>query len=341
MNPTSQLRALRKAAESRIAWLSLADLGTWVLAFAVSIGLWAFVNSGQRTSERTLRIRLEAHGLPTGMVITSPVPESVEVRISGAGVILSGIDQKRLRTQLDLSGVKPGVASYTLGPELFHLPRKVDVVRITPSQVAVHIDKIERHTVSIRLARRGELADGLRLRDTDVVPDKVDVTGPAGQLEGLNAIDTETLDLGTLGDGKVDRELKLVQPGELLQLARDRVRVQLAVEPIMVQREFKQMRVDVRSEGRPWRVTPERVTVVVRGPERDIERFDLPEGSVFIDARQFRGNAPRRVKPEVELPTGFEVVRQEPAEVTVQPPRSSAPAARRGRASRGSFVERG
>jgi YbbR domain-containing protein len=318
MNPSLQLRALRRAAESRITWLSLADIATMLLSLVIAVCLWVFINTGQRMSERTLRIRLEPRDLPPGLVITNPVRETVEVRVSGAGIILSTIDSKRLTAPLDLSGVRPGAMTYTLGPELLHLPRKVEVARITPSQVIFHIDRITRRTVPIQLQQRGELEAGLRLKDVEITPERVDVTGPSTQLEGLGGIDTEPFNVATLSSGTADRELKLVAPGELLQLVRDRVRVRLTVEPVMGQREFKQMSVDVRSDGRPARVSPERVTLVVRGPERDLDRLELPAGSVYVDARSWSGTAARRVRPQVELPGGYEVVRQDPAEVTVQ-----------------------
>ena len=53
----------------RLRATSWSDVGTWAVALAVAVGLWLLVNMGERTSERTLRVRLEPENVPAGMVI--------------------------------------------------------------------------------------------------------------------------------------------------------------------------------------------------------------------------------------------------------------------------------
>jgi YbbR domain-containing protein len=333
MNPPIRLRALRHAAVERFTLPSWGDVGTWLLAFATAVGLWAFVNSGERASERTLRFRLDTANLPAGMMITSRTAEQVEVRVSGAGIILSSIDAKRLRAVLDLSGVRAGVATYTLGSENFHLPRKVELIRVAPAQVSFHVDHVAKRSFPVRLEQRGELPAGLKLRDVQIAPGKVDVVGPETQLDTLRAVDTQPLQLASLEAGVVERELSLTRPGDLLQLKTDAVRVVLHVEPVMAQRELREVRIAVQRDQRPWDVKPEHVTVVVRGPESELNDLELPADGVRVDARGLTGNAERRVRPTVDLPPRFELVRIEPPEVVLRlqpgasaasPPRSAS-----------------
>lgn len=334
MNRPIRLTALRRAAEQHLARPSWNDVGTWILAFATAIGLWLFVNSGERASERTVRIRLEASNLPGGLVVTNQITDHVEVQVSGPGIILSSIDARRLRATLDLSGVRPGVATYTVGRELLHLPRKVEVLRVTPSQVSFNVDRVARRSVPVRLDQKGELHPGLKLLETELNPAKVDVTGPSSVLERLRSIDTEPLELGSLRAGKLDRRLNLVAPDDMVRLVRAQVVLQLAIETVMAQREFRQVAVELTGDRQGWRVSPERVNLVVRGPEAELEKLAI-DGAVVVTTDSADGGKPKRVKPVVRLPEGFEVVRQEPPEVTLKPVGATSTPKRRSASARG------
>lgn len=313
----------KKRGRGRLAWHSLGatswvDVGTWAVALMIAIGLWLLVNIGERTSERTLRVRLEPENVPAGMVIVNPIPEYAEVRVSGSGLILSSIDAKNLHTSLDLSGTKPGVLTYSLDPKNFELPRKVEVSRVTPSQVTFHLDTLGKRTLPVRLERMGEVKKGLRLRELTLIPEKIEVNGPRSRIDGLQGILTAPLDLGELLPGTQQVDLPLVQPGGLVQLKSPEIRVRTVIEPVVVERELRKVELEVRGGNGRYRVKPASVTLVVRGPEVELAALELSPGAASVDAEGLEGAGPHRVKPDVELPAGIELVRTEPAEVTVE-----------------------
>ncbi|HEY8515764.1 MAG TPA: CdaR family protein [Candidatus Binatia bacterium] len=299
-----------------ISWV---DVGTWIAAFACAVGLWMLVNLGERTSERTLRVHLEPQNVPAGLVITNPIPEYAEVRVSGSGLILSSIDEKDLRTTLDLSGARPGMVTYTLDPKRFELPRKVEVTRVTPSQITFHLDRMARKSIPVRLERTGEVRPGLRLTELALIPEKVEASGPQSRIDALPAIVTAPLDLSTLRAGTRQIELPLIQPGDLIRLDTPEIRVRAVVEPIVIERELRRVKLQVRDAENIWRVTPDSVTVVVRGPEIEVRALELEPGAAYVATDDLTGEAPHRVKPQVTLPEGIELVRVEPAEVALAP----------------------
>lgn len=313
----------KKRGRGRLGWQSLGatswvDLGTWAVALVIAIGLWLLVNIGERTSERTLRVRLEPENVPAGMVIVNPIPEYAEVRVSGSGLILSSIDAKNLHTSLDLSGTKPGVLTYSLDPKNFELPRKVEVSRVTPSQVTFHLDTVGKRTLPVRLERTGEVKKGLRLRELTLIPEKIEVNGPRSRIDGLQGVLTAPLDLGQLLPGTQQVDLPLVQPGGLVQLKSPEIRVRTVIEPVVVERELRKVEIEVRGGNGRYRVKPASVTLVLRGPEVEVAAVELSPGAAYVDAEGLEGEGPHRVKPEAELPAGIELVRTEPAEVTVE-----------------------
>ena len=315
----------------RLRATSWSDVGTWALAVVVAIGLWLLVNMGERTSERTLRVRLEPENVPAGMVIINPIPEYAEVRVSGSGLILSSIDQKNLRTGLDLSGTKPGVLTFSLDSKNFELPRKVEVTRITPSQITFHLDALTKRQIPVRLERMGEAPAGLRLKELSLVPEKVEVSGPKSRVDSLQSLFTAPLDLSRLQPGTQQVDLSLTQPGGLVQLKTSGIRVRTVVEPVVVERDLRKVKIEIRGAARPLRARPDTVTVVVRGPEAELSALELSPGAAFVDASQLEGQAPYRVKPQVSLPEGMELLRTEPAEVVLEPAGDEAPAPNRTR----------
>jgi YbbR domain-containing protein len=301
---------------SKPAW---SDLGAWLLAFATAIGLWLFVNTGERTSERTVRIRLEPQDLPAGMVITNPIAEYAELRVSGPGIILSGIDPSKLQP-LDLSGVRPGLVTYPLNANLFQLPQKVEVIRVTPSQVSFHVDRIAKRAVAVRIEKHGEPAPGTAVTELDVAPDKVEVVGAQSRLEGLRGITTEPLNVDTLPMGSSTLTLKLISPGEQLQLGRTEVKVRAQVSPITVEREFHGLPIAMRGDDVGWRADPVTVSLTVRGPDAELRKLAFGPGSVYVDAAGLDAPGPYRVRPMVDLPPGIELVRRDPQEIVLQAP---------------------
>jgi YbbR domain-containing protein len=251
------------------------------------------------------------------MMITSPVPDYVEVRVSGSGLVLSSIDAKRLRVSVDLSGVKPGVATYSFNPEIFGLPRKAEVVRVTPSRVSFHVDRLVQRTLPVRVERQGELQPGLELKEVAVIPDKVEVGGPKTTIEGLRAVDTEPVDFSLLTAGVKEVDVALIDPGPFVQVSAAEVHVRLTTAAILADKKFD-LPVVVRNSDLAWNVVPDRVSVVVRGPESKIEALELPASAAYLDGRTLVGPGPHRVAPRVDLPAGFEVVRVDPREVAVE-----------------------
>lgn len=315
---TWKKRDRRRLSWHRLRTTSWVDVGTWGIALAVAIGLWLLVNIGERTSERTLRVRLEPENVPAGVIIVNPIPEYAEVRVSGSGLILSSIDAKNLHTSLDLSGTKPGVLTYSLDPKNFELPRKVEVSRVTPSQITFHLDTVGKRTLPVRLERTGEVRKGLRLKELALIPEKVEVSGPRSRIDGLQGIVTAPLDLATVQAGTQQLDLPLVQPGGLVQLKVPEVRVRTVAEPVVVERTLRKVGLEVRGGSGSYRIEPDSITVVLRGPETEIADVELSPGAAYVDAGELAGEGPQRVKPGLDLPDGIELVRVEPAEVIVE-----------------------
>ncbi|MFN8625334.1 MAG: CdaR family protein [Candidatus Binatia bacterium] len=290
------------------------NLALKLLSLAIAVSIWSFVNFGERDTEETLHAPLELRNIPAHLMITSPRIDFVDLRVSGPRALLGRIDRERLAISFELSGVRPGPAVFRVDTDLLNLPRGVKVVRITPAQVTLELERVGHKSVPVHLRLEGKPPGDLRVTETKVAPDSVQVSGPVSDVDDVQTANTEPLDIRQVGAGTIERELGLEPPSEYLSFSANKVAVQVRVEEQMGTREFKSVVVTVRNALVPHAVRPERVRVAVRGPKRLVDTLDLGKGAVYVDA-EGQASGRRVVQPHVDLPEGVELLSMEPAKV--------------------------
>jgi len=298
----------------RLRQLVTYNLALKLLSLAIAVSIWSFVNFGERDTEETLRAPLELRNIPAHLMITSPRIDFVDLRVSGPRALLGRIDRDRLAISFELSGVRPGPAVFRVDADLLNLPRGVKVVRITPAQVTLELERVAHKSVPVHLRLDGKPPAGLQVAETKVAPETVQVSGPASDVEDVQAANTEPLDIRQIRAGTFEREVALELPSEYLALSANTVAVQVRVEDVMVTREFTQVELIVRNASAPHQVRPDHVRVVVRGPKRLVDNLELGNGATYVDA-EGQAPGPHVIKPTVEVPAGVDLVAVEPAKV--------------------------
>jgi YbbR domain-containing protein len=306
--PRLDIRRIRRVLERNLL------LKVFSLVFA--IGLWAFVNLGARDTEKTLLVPLELRNIPDQYVVTSPVVDSVDVRVRGPRTILGSVDDRRQRVVLDLANVRSGATSFKIDGEMLNLPRGVRVVRLSPVQVTLDVERMVRKTLPVAANLAGLAPAGYRLTTTEIRPASVLVYGPAREVETLKAVTTEPINLMD-GANTFEEWVNLESPGDLTRLSPERVFVRGRLEEVSVSQDFPQVEIGVRNASHRVRIQPQRVDVRVRGPKRLLEGLKLSGEHVYVDVRGLAPGA-HRGKIELALPDGVEALELRPAEVAVQ-----------------------
>lgn len=282
---------------------------------AFACGLWLLVNAGERDTEKTLVVPVELDNLPPQLVVTGRQADSVDLRVMGPRTLLGRLSPKKIT--LDLSDVRPGPASFRIGSDLLSLPRGVKVERISPSQVNLEIAAIIRRTVPVRPDLVGKPPPGYMVKEVEVVPDVVEVVGPAPQIEKLEAITTAAVDVGRFTQAQT-QDLSLRGPeGDLVTYNIDRVRARIEIQEVMMTQEFRRVKIEIKNAAFRAVSTPSQVDVTVRGPQRLVEQLKLWDGEIFVDAS---GQGPGTVTLPINvlLPPRIELVSQEPTEVALK-----------------------
>jgi YbbR domain-containing protein len=292
------------------------NLGLRAIAILLAIGLWFFVNAGQRGALAPMRVPISYRALPAGLVIVNQRPDFVQIEVRGPRTLLSLLDPDRMLLRLDLSGVSMGQAVFKIGPEMFNVPRQTDVTRISPSQIVLDIDRIADRQVPIHVSVQGQPAAGYRVVSAKANPPAATVRGPSRFVFHIDSVQTSPVEVN---GAKAD----LVQPVSLPPPS-DRVTVvgppaveaALAISEIIANREFRSLPVEVRDTDYKVKVEPRQIAVTVRGPLNQLSGLDL-RGSVFVTAEDVQPGL-HDLPVQIELPDGIDLVREVPDNVRVR-----------------------
>jgi YbbR domain-containing protein len=291
------------------------NMGLRILSLLLAIGLWVFVNAGHHDAETSLQVPISYQELPTGMLILNPRPHFVKLEVLGPPTLLSLLDPGRLTLRLDLTGVSAGQASFKITPGMFAVPRQTSIIRISPSQIVLDIDRIVTRNVPVHLNIKGKVAKGYAIATIELEPAEVKVAGPSTLVSRIIQLNTAPLDVrGAISD--IKRTVELVNPSDKVQVAAQAVQAAVTLQEVIADREFRNVPIDVRDSNFKYKVEPSHATVTLRGPVLKLAGLSL-KGAVFIDAD---GIAPgwHDLPIQINLPDGVELVRQVPEKVRLR-----------------------
>lgn len=171
------------------------NLSLRVLSLFLAFTLWFVVSAPRRepVSERAFAAPVSLVRMPRDLVITTPVPDTVSVRLRGRVSDLRSLSSQNLEVTLDVSWVTPGDAVITLSPQAMSVPPQIDVVSMEPTKVRFHVEALRQTVVPIRPFLVGQVPPGYIAGDPTLVPDHALVSGPASQIRNVTEVATERI----------------------------------------------------------------------------------------------------------------------------------------------------
>jgi len=125
--------------------------------------------------------------------ITTPVPDTVSVRLRGRVSDLRSLSSQNLEVTLDVSWVTPGDAVITLSPQAMSVPPQIDVVAMEPTKLRFHVEPLRQKVVPIRPFLVGQPPPGYNAGDPTLIPDHALISGPASQIRNVTEVATERI----------------------------------------------------------------------------------------------------------------------------------------------------
>lgn len=272
-----------------------------LLSLFLALALWLAVGGEERT-ETTLNISLELANLPQNLMVTSEVPSSLQVRVTGPRGFIRTLSQSRLTHSLDLAGVKPGRQSFPLAADSFNFPRGVQVTRVQPNPLTLTLTPTTTRSLPVQPVFMGHPPEDYEVKSVKTRPEQIKVRGPVSELEGLKFIPTVPLDISgltspiTLATSPNFKELHLtlVQQGPIL--------ADVDIGPKTLQRTFK----DVPVIPQPITATlsPSKVSVTLQGPWPRVKNLEIQDLPATVDTEDLSPGR-HRLKVQVQIPPGL------------------------------------
>jgi YbbR domain-containing protein len=197
-----------------------------LLSLLLAVTLWFVVSAPRRESvyERAYAIPLTLAGMPRDFVMTTPVPDTVSVRLRGRASDLRSLSSANLEVPLDLRTVVPGDITITIRPQAVNVPPQVEVVSLDPSRVRFRVEEVRQKVVPIRPFLVGQPPAGYSVGDVTVEPDHALVSGPTTQIRNLSEVATERVIMTGRTAGFV-QSVAVVSDSSLIRI----------IEPLMTQ----------------------------------------------------------------------------------------------------------
>jgi YbbR domain-containing protein len=184
VNTADLFRILRRIASQ--------NLGLKIVALALALGAWWFV-AGESKVLVSFTVPLEIRNVPKGLTMTNKPERQVEVRLSGASSLLSGMRTSEISAGVDLSSARAGRQFFNLDDRAVKLPPGIKVQRIFPPSIEVVLDRTERRTVPVSARIGGGAAVRKRLAKVEVDPPSVEVEALAEEFTRMQVVYTEEI----------------------------------------------------------------------------------------------------------------------------------------------------
>jgi YbbR domain-containing protein len=173
----------------------LGSLALGAVSLFLAFVVWFVVSAPRRgpVSERAFAAPLSIVSLPRDAIITTPVPENINVRLRGRVSDLHSLSSQNLEVTVDLSFVKAGEATITIRPQAINVPNNIEVVSIDPNKLRFRVEQVRQRVVPVRPFLAGDPPSGYVAGEADAQPHEALVSGPSSQIRKLTEVATERI----------------------------------------------------------------------------------------------------------------------------------------------------
>jgi YbbR domain-containing protein len=295
--------------EKIVSWAS-GDIGLKLFSLLFALGLWLFVNVGQKPTERSLAVPVEVRNMPADLMAMNSGPGQVEVRVAGPPALLSTLDPDYLKVVLDMDGARPGTSTYRLSADYFNPPRGVRITRISPSVINLKLETKGERILPVTVRLSTKLSSGYKVARVEATPDTVKVRGPASAVNRMTSVETLPVEIEG-AKGQFTREVRLSSAEEAVTFVPDRVHVAVVFEEETITREFSRVEVTAKNFSGKYSVSPRQASIKLSGPKRILGELQLGPEQVYLDLKGLKPGT-YSLRLTFDLPREIKVVEQKP-----------------------------
>ncbi|MGI9534848.1 MAG: CdaR family protein, partial [Thermodesulfobacteriota bacterium] len=124
------------------------NFGKKIIAVIIAILLWIVANL-EFDIEKSFYVPVNYSNLSERLIVTNNPPQEVSFKVKGPRSELSTLTSSNSLITIDLAGFSNGVSNIQVQTDIMNLPREIDVISVSPSEISLDIDKLITKDVKI------------------------------------------------------------------------------------------------------------------------------------------------------------------------------------------------
>lgn len=177
----------------RLRDMVLHDFWMKLLALVIAALMWYGV-ARDPVAEVSFNVPIEFYNFPDNLEFNTQVIQQAQIRVRGPARVVRELAQSDIHPIIDLQGAGAGERTFPLNPKQIKHPHEVQVVQVIPPDIRVSFDHRAYREVEVRPRVLGTFASGYRMNDATVMPEKVQIVGPASRVSQVENAITDPVD---------------------------------------------------------------------------------------------------------------------------------------------------
>ena len=258
----------------------LEDWNLKLLSLGISLVLWLVVTGQNQPVTTHVTVQLN-FVRPQSLEISNDPPKTVDVALLGSRTKLDKLSAPDLIATIDLTDMKAGERMIRLSERAqLSLPSGVRATGFSPSAIPIQLEPMIEKQLPVEPRFNGKPADGYELYSSASNPAQVTVRGPAGRLNLLDKVTTETIWLAgqkesfsatNVAIDVADSKVELLDPAVTVQITIGERRSEKTITNVAV----------VSESG--FNFAPRSATVTVLGPTGELEKLNSDAVKVVLN----------------------------------------------------------
>lgn len=205
------------------------NIGLKFFSLVLAFAFWRIITT-EDIAEVGFNVPLELRNMPEGVELVGDVLNSVNVRARASAKLIKRMSVADMYISIDLSHPFLGEHTYPLNNASVQAPVGVEVIRVIPTHVKLHLERTVRKTLPVKVRWRGALKDFKGVPELNADPAEVQVEGPESRVNDLTQVSTDVIDLAQVTPNqKLSVSLSVDDP--TVRLSLERVDVHITTSP--------------------------------------------------------------------------------------------------------------
>jgi hypothetical protein len=294
----------------------------YIAIVAVVFGaiLW-FSVSMREQYQITVDLPLTIDGIPDGWAVRTPVPQTLQLKLSGDGWRLAALQlgpELGLTLPVSMFSANRRLLLVNEVADRFSFRPGIHVVSVVPETLSVELDRAVRRMVPVDVDCAFTYGDGYGpVGPVSVSPESVSVSGAETLLRTLASWKTDHRVFDNLR-APLDADVPLASRGlYLLTLTPSVVKIRVPVESF-AEKTFAGLPVEVQllPANREVLLVPPRIEVVARAGIRQLSNLSDTSFHVSASYPEILADTSGTIEPHVVAPPGVHIVRKRPDRLT-------------------------